>query len=208
MAATAPSASAPPHPSETRDRLLQAAIAVFERDGYDGARVADIARAAGLTTGAIYSQYRGKAALLFDAISTRTRQEVDELLEVASGEEARAVLAALGRRLATDADPRTPSLLVDAIGAARRDPDLAAHVLATLERREQTLIDLIERARAVGDVAPDLDAGAIARFCLAIAIGSLTIRTIGLVPIDPDHWTHLLTRLLHAVAPTPGDTAP
>jgi TetR/AcrR family transcriptional regulator, repressor for uid operon len=193
---------------ETRDRLLEAALVVFERDGYDGARVADIAREAGLTTGAIYSQYRGKAALLFDAISTRTREEVDHLLEVASGEEARSVLAALGRRVATHPDTNGPSLLVEAIGAARRDPDLSSHVLATLERRERALIDLVERAKAVGDVAADLDAHAVARFCLAIALGSLTIRSVGLAPIDPDQWTHLLTRLLYAVAPTPGDAAP
>lgn len=191
---------------ETRDRLLEAALVVFEREGYEGARVADIAREAGLTTGAIYSQYRGKAALLFDAISTRTREEVDHLLEVASGEEARSVLAALGRRVATHPDTNGPSLLIEAIGAARRDADLAAHVLATLDRRERALIDLVERARRAGDVAEDLDAPAIARFCLAIAIGSLTIRAVGLPPIDPDHWTHLLTRLLHAVAPTPGES--
>ncbi len=186
---------------ETRDRLLRAALTVFERDGYEGARVADIAREAGLTTGAIYSQYRGKAALLFEAITERARQEVDALLEVARGEQARSVLAELGRRLASPDDIAGPSVLVDAIGAARRDPQLADHVRAALARREQTLIELVTRAQAAGDVAPDLDAPAIARFCLALAIGSVTLRTIGLTPIDPDHWTTLLVRLLDAVVP-------
>lgn len=185
---------------DTADRLLAAALAVFERDGYDGARVSEIAREAGLTTGAIYSQYRGKADLLFQAITARTRQEVDALLEVASGAEAKAVLATLGERLATRAGSE-PSLLIDVLSTARRDPDLAALVRSTLERRERTLVDLIERARAAGDVAPDLDAGAIARFCTALAIGSLALRSVELAPIDTRHWTALLARLLDAVAP-------
>ena len=68
-------------PAETtRDRLVAAAIEVFVAQGYDGARVQDIARAAGLTTGAIYANYRGKAELLFDAIGALAGVEVDALL--------------------------------------------------------------------------------------------------------------------------------
>lgn len=186
---------------DTRDRLLAAALTVFERDGYEGARVADIARAAGLTTGAIYSRYRGKADLLLEAITARTRDEVDALLEVTPGEEARFVLASLGRRLAERDDAAGPSVLVESLGAARRDPDLAEQVRASLARRERTLVELVERARAAGEIATDLDADAIARFCLSLAIGSLAVRTIGLPAIDPDHWTILLTRLLDAVTP-------
>jgi AcrR family transcriptional regulator len=189
---------------ETRDRLLHAALAVFERDGYDGARVGEIAREAGLTTGAIYSQYRGKAELLLDAITTRTRVEVDALLEVASGQEAKSVLATLGLRLATRQD-KEPTVLIDVLSAARRDHDLADLVRSTLERREQTLADLIDRARAAGDVAPDLDSHAIARFCTALAIGSFALRTVDMPAVEPHHWTTLLARLLDAVAPDPKD---
>ncbi len=188
--------------TDTRDRLLAAALAVFERDGFDGARVGEIAREAGLTTGAIYSQYRGKAELLLDAITTRTRVEVDALLQLASGDEARSVLAELGVRLATRRD-REPALLVDVFSAARRDADLAEHVRATLARREQILVELIERARRAGEVAADLDPHAIARFCTALAIGSLTLRNVDMPAVDVAAWTNLLARLLDAVAPDP-----
>jgi AcrR family transcriptional regulator len=201
---TAAGASLAAPPRETRERLLAAALAVFERDGFGGARVGEIAREAGLTTGAIYSQYRGKADLLLDAITTRTRVEVDALLELASGDEARAVLAELGLRLATRHD-REPALLVDVFSAARRDAELADHVRATLARREQILVDLVERAREAGEVAPDLDARAIARFCTALAIGTLTLRNVEMPPIDTTAWTQLLARLLDAVAPDQGD---
>ena len=190
---------------DTRERLLAAAFVVFERDGYEGARVGEIAREAGLTTGAIYSQYRGKADLLVDAITTRTREEVDRLLELAAGDEARTVLAELGLRLTTRSDAG-PALLVDVFGAARRDPDLGEMVRATLLRREQTIADLIERARAAGEVAPDLDPQAIARFCTAFAVGALTLRSVAMPAVDTFAWTHLLARLLDAVAPDTGAT--
>ena len=44
-------------PDDTTARLLTAAAEVFAEKGYDGAGVAEIARRAGLTTGAIYSRY-------------------------------------------------------------------------------------------------------------------------------------------------------
>ena len=54
------------------DRLLAAAAAEFAARGYAGARVAEIARRAGVTTGAIYSRYRGKTDLLAAALGNAT----------------------------------------------------------------------------------------------------------------------------------------
>ena len=45
------------------DLLIQAAAEVFAERGYAGAGVAEIARRAGVTTGAIYSRYSGKSVL-------------------------------------------------------------------------------------------------------------------------------------------------
>ena len=73
MVSTAPDIS-------TRERLIAAAIEVFAEQGYEGARLQDIARGAGLTTGAVYANYRGKAELLFDAIGARAGAELDGLL--------------------------------------------------------------------------------------------------------------------------------
>lgn len=47
----------------TRSRLLDAAEAVFARRGFHGASVEEIAREAGATTGALYSNFAGKEDL-------------------------------------------------------------------------------------------------------------------------------------------------
>jgi len=56
-----------PEIGSTRERLLDAAAKVIARDGYQGARLADVAREAGLTTGAIYSNFRDKQELFLAA---------------------------------------------------------------------------------------------------------------------------------------------
>ncbi len=63
----------------TRDRLIEAAAAVFAEKGYDGAGVQEIAKRAGFTTGAIYGRFRGKAELLLAAIEARTHSELEQL---------------------------------------------------------------------------------------------------------------------------------
>src|SRR5688572_13508544 len=64
---------------ETRTRLIDAAATVFAEKGYDRAGVQEISRRAGLTTGAIYGRFAGKAELLQAAIDSRTTDELDEL---------------------------------------------------------------------------------------------------------------------------------
>ena len=81
----------------SRDRLLAAAVEVFVEQGYEGARVQDIARAAGLTTGAIYANFRGKAELLFEAIGVRADAEMDEMLTEARRRDVRQLLELLER---------------------------------------------------------------------------------------------------------------
>jgi AcrR family transcriptional regulator len=48
---------------DTRDRLLQAAEKVFDEKGYLGARMVDIAEAAGCSIGATYARFKDKDAL-------------------------------------------------------------------------------------------------------------------------------------------------
>src|SRR5215210_5207693 len=83
----------------TKERLVAAAIEVFRRDGYERARVQDIARAAGLTTGAIYANYRGKAELLSEAIGERTTREIEWLLRESPNQSPRELLSLLADRL-------------------------------------------------------------------------------------------------------------
>jgi AcrR family transcriptional regulator len=67
-----------PGDANTRDRLLDAAIALFARQGYASTSVADIQQACGLSagSGALYKHFPSKSALLQEA----TRHQVDQIV--------------------------------------------------------------------------------------------------------------------------------
>jgi len=186
--------------ANTRERLIAAAIDTFVAQGYDGARVQDIARAAGMTTGAIYANYRGKADLLFDAIASLAGAELEGMLEHARGRDATAVLEQLGGALTRRLRGR-PSLLLDAIVAARRDPELAAMLRARVTAREALLVELFERAIRDGAIDSDLEPATLARFCTTVAMGALVFRTLDLPIPDQNDWQTLINRLVDALVP-------
>ncbi len=190
----------------TRARLIDAATDVFATHGYEGTRLQDVARAAGLTTGAVYSNFRNKGELLFEAIGTRSATEIDDLLRAVQGATLPAALRDIGRRI-VERDAR--ALLLDAIVAARRDPDLAEHLRERAEGREAWLAGVARDAQSEEALDAAVDPDALARLCTTIALGSLVIRALDLPMIDPDAWGDIVDRLVDSVAPesgTQGDT--
>ena len=185
--------------ASTRERLIAAAIEVFVADGYEQARVQDIARAAGMTTGAIYANYRGKGDLLFDAIGARANAELDALLHDLDGRDARELLGILGDRLFERR--AQPPLLLDALASSRRDPELAALLRERLHAREGLVEELVEQGKRDGSIAEDLDTSAMARFCIVLALGALAARALDLELSDAGAWHGLVGRLLDACAP-------
>ncbi len=65
-----------PTREQTRARLLQAASLVFAEHGYDRASLDDVAAAAGLTKGAVYSSFASKDELFYALM----RERIDERL--------------------------------------------------------------------------------------------------------------------------------
>src|SRR5271165_1096743 len=60
-----------PTRAETRARIVKAAGEVFAARGFDGASVDDVAMAAGLTKGAIYSSFASKDELFYALMQDR-----------------------------------------------------------------------------------------------------------------------------------------
>lgn len=67
--------------AQTRERLLQAAAAVYARRGVSGATLDEVAAEAGFTKGAVYSQFGSKdnllIALLHEHLATQIAEELD-----------------------------------------------------------------------------------------------------------------------------------
>jgi AcrR family transcriptional regulator len=208
-----PAADGAPESSadDTRRRLLDAAAEVFSEKGYDGAGVQEIARRAGLTTGAIYGRFAGKAELLREVIESRSTDELDELFNQHRFEgRASDVILVAGSHLVERLDPdaRTGNaLLLEAFVAARRDPEIRVAVKGILEERAARLAEIVEAAKADGSMDPSVDTDAAVRFCHAVGLGFLLYDALELDLPQAAPWEYLISRLVAALAATPTDSA-
>ena len=131
--------------AETRERLLLAAADVFARRGYDGTRVADIAAAADVSSGALYAHFGSKAELLVAALRTHGRRLLAEVLAADPGRPVTDLLLLIGRRLRRRRDARG-YLIVEALVAARRDEDVARPMRDYVGERGDWLAELVRVA--------------------------------------------------------------
>ena len=84
-----------------RRQIMEGARAVFHRDGFDGASMNDVARAAGVSKGTIYAHFDSKEHLFESLIREERAQQAERLCVFPAGEADPAVaLATYGRRLA------------------------------------------------------------------------------------------------------------
>ncbi len=68
----------------TRENILRAALQVFSRQGYAASTLEDIAREAGVTRGAVYWHFRGKAELYRTLLAEGSLRPLDVLNDIFS----------------------------------------------------------------------------------------------------------------------------
>jgi AcrR family transcriptional regulator len=186
--------------TETRERLLRAAAEVFAERGYDGTRVADIAAAAGVSNGALYTHFASKAELMVDALRTHGRRMLADLFAADPDRSITDLLLVIGRWLPRRRDAHG-YLIVEALVAARRDDDVAGPMRDYVGERADWLAELMRIAQRDGEIDPALAPNALAHFCLLLAMGSALV-TPDLHAVDDREWSSLLGRIVTALART------
>ncbi|TMM11333.1 MAG: TetR/AcrR family transcriptional regulator [Actinobacteria bacterium] len=146
------------HRALTRTRVLEAAARVFARRGFHGASVQDIAREAGATTGAIYSNFAGKEdlylAVFEEHVATQIRDYTDTFARGRDlDERSRGGADHWMARLRED--PDFFPLYMEFWAHAMRDPKLRPRFAAHFASFRETFAQLIEQgARDAGLEAP------------------------------------------------------
>lgn len=143
---------------QTREAIVFAARAAFAEDGYHGARLDQIARAAGFSKGAVYSNFAGKAELFLavldknieDSMSRGWNAYDQAPVDISGNDEIAAAIK--GFALAT----------LEFIAVAARDEHLSEQVAQRLDRVVGVYAAVVESSRrASADQAADAsDAGA------------------------------------------------
>lgn len=201
---TAPLASAPDVPSEADDRiraaLLDAAAAVFAERGYDGTRIQEVVRRAGLSTGAVYGRFASKDDLLREAVISHATPHVRGMPAGTTR------VADLVERLATRTTPdlaEHEALLLEAYVSARRHPEIADAIEQANRRWRQEAAPLTEAARRDGSLDPDLDEQAVLFLVRVLRLGLLLHRASSLPEPNAETWSELVARVVACL----GDTA-
>jgi AcrR family transcriptional regulator len=187
-----------PAARDTRERILEAALVVFAREGYSGASIDEIAALAGATKGAVYYYFEDK----------------DDL--------ARDLQRGLWQRLAAEAlgafEPGGDAIEnlergFDAYLAALQQMPVARHFLreswaipslddtGVREEAFEPLRMLIDEGVATGELTP-LDPDAVARILMGMyAEATLHILTTG----EPGPTVEVVRRFVHALEATPAE---
>ena len=154
-----------PQRQEVRERLLAAAGTVFAQKGFAAASVEDVARKAGLTKGAIYSNFASKDELFFALLGEHVAQRLVSL-DLAAPRE---IGDALMRAAIDDRDWQL--LFIEFWQRAMRDP--AARKEFVKHRRElrRSIADAIEKRAAEAGATLPMPPKDLATVVLALSNG-------------------------------------
>lgn len=187
----------------TRDRLLEAALGIFAKQGYAGTTVSELERAVGLTpgSGALYRHFDSKEALLLAAVRAyhaRMKDICDAVRAKGAAEDARAELTRILDALAMFLSEERP--MVEVAGASDLPAAVRTAIGETWDEGYQLAADAFGRYGFKGD---DAEAAAVA--CLgSLAHYVLQEMAVGTPPNGvegPDfvvfwleHWTNTMER--------------
>jgi AcrR family transcriptional regulator len=134
--------------AQTREELIAAAARVFARRGYHRATVEEIATEAGMTSGAIYSNFVGKAELFLAIADAQVESRVAEIEAVghaAMGDGDAGFEAADQFRAFLESDPEWPLLFYEFWSVSVRDPDLQGELAKRRDAIRDALAETLHR---------------------------------------------------------------
>jgi len=184
---------------ETRQRLVEAAVEVFAERGYHAATLSEIAARAGLTTGAVYSTFGSKKALLVAACSQETSEDGEVERALADAGSLRQALEMLvldrARTGLSPAALRLLKLQVEVLKLGLREPELLSAMSANGRQQLDALgrgIEAAARRDGLRLPVPGADL-AILLSALLNGLGLIQLVDASLVP------ERLFVRGLHAL---------
>ncbi len=158
-----------------RQRILDAALVCFARDGFHNTTTADLVRESGVSQGALYLYFAGKDDIILALADDRHQSEA--MLSALAQKEQDPVrgLARLielhGRGLGDPERLAARGVGVQGWGEAIRNPKVKAAVLEGLDSVREAITRLIERGQHTGQIRVDIDPAAFARTLIAVFHG-------------------------------------
>jgi AcrR family transcriptional regulator len=186
---------APKSQPTTRERILASAERLFAERGFERVSMPAIAKASGVTAGAIYKHFESKADLLFEVVRSA-------LSSVPQFSAPRNELDLLLRQVAIYAERETKplrQLSLEIHSASRKHPRVRSILRRALEMNVQQLRRTIEPAQRAGKIDPDLDADFLANAVIVFMMGLAHMETIAPHLVGNPGWYRFVENRIAAL---------
>ncbi len=166
-----------------KEQILSAAAQIFSTTGYSRATTKQIAAAAGVSEGLVYTYFKSKAELLVAMLNEITRSSTSAL----PGEASLGIMVT-AQVSQTLTRPRVDNAMFAAVIAeVLVNPELRqSYREQRLSITTNQLKDFLEQRIDAGEI-PVQDTDTAARACLALLLGLGILRIIGDPMLQPDH---------------------
>ncbi|WP_433303365.1 TetR/AcrR family transcriptional regulator [Actinoplanes sp. CA-030573] len=155
------------------DAVLDRAVEVFWRQGYEGASLSDLTEAMGINRPSMYAAYGNKEELFRRAVARYAEIDMAYAREALAEPTARAVIECF---LRSNADaltrPGRPAGCLSIQGGLSTGSDVAPFLAASRLAGERALADRLSRAVDEGDLPPGTDPAALARYVMVVSEGN------------------------------------
>jgi len=163
----------PKLPSDSREKILQAAFAVLSREGYENTSIHDIAEEAGVAQGLVHYYFKSKQKLVLAVLF-----EVCQKMNVYTAEGTAGALAAFENfKVLLRTQPDAHSLYIQLIGVGLHDKEIGAGIRDNIRMERGHVEDLARQVLAERETDPS-PSRAIASVVWAGVIGIMVQKSI------------------------------
>jgi AcrR family transcriptional regulator len=190
-----------PKAAATRNRIIESATELFATEGYAAVSVREVAARSGVTSGAIYATFRGKADILIEALRASIAIDLNDVpidvltlplpqidaFQFTSGE--------------TPRRQRLRMLMIEAAVAARTDTAVRDQLGALLTERLAEWTASHEEWQRVAKVDGALDMRQLTALLMCVEIGAGVMASAGIDAPSAEQTALLVERMLQGLVP-------
>ncbi|WP_280468071.1 TetR/AcrR family transcriptional regulator [Nocardia cyriacigeorgica] len=181
----------PQRTAERRRAITLAAAELFATHGFERTTAAQIAAAAGLSSGSVFYYFQDKAAVFRSIFELSIPEHAELVRRHIDRTDCLGAILDIAEALVADAlDADAPGLMFELLRRLGHDPELADMVLEDARLSAEALTTLLERGVATGQFDPGFPADETARWILAVVDAAF----LNADPADPDRDPRPLVR--------------
>jgi len=183
---TAVGQAVPDPPGSTRERILNSAQSLFARHGFGGVSMPAIARASGITAGAIYKHFQSKDDLFFEVVSRAVRGA--PMPENQTAASAAAHLPAVVAMYTTPGLKLVRQLALEIHSASATHPKVRRMLRQSLDRSIEQISLAVALAQDEGGIDRSLDAEMLASSVMVFIMGLMHMETLLPQRVGQPEW--------------------